>query len=268
MLFKTLTLVNLAKKAMRTLVPEHVIIELSDWNFHDTLVNVFFEGISFKFCCKSKSDLNVFLNPYYHEYDVPLFASKVLEKGDVIIDVGAYGGLYTLIGGKTVGETGQVIAFEANPQNFMILQQNVHLNKLDNVLMISKAAGKERSRMRLCYNERRGAFTSAHKRPEKIIEAEVIPIDDVTKNIDTIKLLKIDTEGCDLEVLKGAQETLKKTEFLIVEQNDKSVRKMLSSFGFKLYLFTCSLNLVGVREGNEALFLKQIFAQPEERECH
>ena len=246
-LFKTITLVNLAKKGINALVSRKITGELH-WIFRDAVVEVNFGGITYSFQCPRGYDFNVYLNPYYHECDVVSFAFGVLQKGDVFIDVGAHGGLYTLLGGKIVGSRGQVIAIEPNPDNLKFLRQNAKLNKLNNILIIPKAASDEKSKIKLYYELKKTALTSAMTRASKIIEVEAITLDEISGIYDSIKLLKVDTEGYDLKVLRGAHHTLRKTKCIVVEQSNGHVRKMLAGFGFRLYFLTSSHYLVAINK--------------------
>ena len=236
-LFKTTTLVNLAKKAINAILSRRIAGEPLHWLFKDTIVKVDFRGLTYYFHCPKGYDFNVYLNPYYHEYDVASFVFDVLQKGDVFIDVGAHGGLYTLLCGKIVGSEGRVIAIEPNPDNLKFLRQNVKLNQLYNINVISKAASDEKLKINLNYETKKTALTSTVSGASKTVEVETMLIDEVTEKYDSIKVLKIDTEGYDLKVLKGAHYTLQKTHYLVVEQNTAPVKAFLSKRGF----FTCSL---------------------------
>ena len=59
------------------------------------------------------------------------------KEGDVVIDVGAHIGRYTIIASKRVGPNGKVIAIEADPSNFEMLNRNIQLNRLANVTTLN-----------------------------------------------------------------------------------------------------------------------------------
>jgi FkbM family methyltransferase len=50
------------------------------------------------------------------------------KEGDMVVDIGAHIGRYTIIASKRVGANGKVIAIEANPSNFEMLKRNIQLN--------------------------------------------------------------------------------------------------------------------------------------------
>jgi len=233
-LFKTTTLANLAKKGINAMVSKRITGEPLHWLFKDTIVKVDFRGLTYYFHCPKWHDFNVYLNPYYPECDVVSFVFDVLQEGDVFIDVGAHGGLYTLLSGKIIGSEGRAIAIEPNPDNLKFLRQNVKLNQLNNVTVIQKAASDEKLKINLHYETKKTALTSTMIGASKTVEVETTLIDEVTEKYDSIKLLKIDTEGYDLKVLKGAKYTLQKTHYLVVEQNTAPVKALLSKLDFSL----------------------------------
>ncbi len=62
--------------------------------------------------------------------------SKIIKKGDIFIDVGAYiDGWYSLLAAKKIGPKGHVFAFEPNPSCYRRLKENIKLNNLDNVTL-------------------------------------------------------------------------------------------------------------------------------------
>ena len=54
-------------------------------------------------------------------------------KGDIVVDLGAYLGRYTLTSSNLVGENGRVVAIEGDPSHYEMLDKNLKLNKVSNV---------------------------------------------------------------------------------------------------------------------------------------
>lgn len=244
-LFKIVTLMNLVKKAMISLSNKKEI-ELTKWFFDDCIVRIGFLDITYNFYCPRGYDFNIFLNPFFHEYDITLFVHNILQKGDVFIDVGAHGGLYTILASKKVGSKGQVISVEPNPENLKFLKLNIKLNKLKNVSIIPKAADEIKRKIALFYRSEDTALTSTLRstKSSKCIEVETTTLDRITERFDSIKMIKIDTEGYDIKVLKGAKRTLLKSHYLVVEQNTSDIVESLVSSGFDLSLSTPSRYLL------------------------
>jgi FkbM family methyltransferase len=58
---------------------------------------------------------------------------------DIVIDIGANVGYYTLLAARQVGNVGEVYAFEADPDNFKVLTDNIAINSFTNVKPVRKA---------------------------------------------------------------------------------------------------------------------------------
>jgi len=227
-LLKSITFLNLIKKSLSSRLP------LTIWGFDGCTIKAKFLTDSYNFYLPKGYDFNIYLNPYFHEYEVAQFVFRSLSLGDIFFDVGAHGGLFTIIAGKKVGKTGKVLSFEPNPLNLNFLRLNIRLNGLNNVTVIPKAADHKSGKMKLFYSKRETALTSVERMGQSMIETEATTIDEVAKKLDFIKIIKIDTEGNDWKVLKGALETLRKTCCVIVEQNTSEVRELLLIVGFQL----------------------------------
>lgn len=62
-----------------------------------------------------------------------------LKTGDIVFDLGAYHGLYTVLASQKIGLSGKIYAFEPDPVNFEILKENIEKNNIKNVVLINKA---------------------------------------------------------------------------------------------------------------------------------
>jgi len=176
-----------------------------------------------------------------------LFLSLI--SGDVFLDVGAHGGLYTLIAAKKVGSQGIVLSFEPNPLTLCFLKLNIMLNALDNVIVIPKAVSDRSGKITFYYTVHDLALTTVLHQKERSFEVETTTIDDIVSihKLNFVKILKVDTEGYDLKVLKGALNTLRKTRYVIVEQNTSDVRQLLSNQNFQLSTLKPSCYLLATK---------------------
>lgn len=173
------------------------------------------------------------LLPYVHEpYEYHKWFFKILtssnDKRAIFVDVGAYIGGYALRA-CTLGA--KVIAIEPDKESFLILSKNVKINDYRDVYLFNVAAGSKKE-------------NSSIIKPKSCTHVSydnVLPLDKLVTQIldekDHIKLMKIDVEGVELDVLKGAKKILKKTEYLMVEiwpHSKSEVYDLLSSEGFKI----------------------------------
>ena len=85
--------------------------------------------------CRSSLRFNDLVIMTIHEDDMLQLFNP--SKGDIVVDVGAYLGRYTLTSSIRVGENGKVIAIEADPSHYEMLNKNLELNKISNVTTIN-----------------------------------------------------------------------------------------------------------------------------------
>ena len=164
--------------------------------------------------------------------------------GDVVIDAGAYVGVITLIMSKLVGERGKVISFEPDPLNYENLLENIKKHSLKNIIPINKGLMNKSGKMDFYSNR---GVSSSYIKPDNYnnpIKIKTTTLDYELKKlrIHKINFLKVDVEGAEIDLLKGAEKTLKNNNVNIsvasyhVVNGEKTcfkVRDLLNSFGYK-----------------------------------
>lgn len=139
--------------------------------------------------------------------------TNLLEPGDFVVDCGANMGFTTVFFAHFVGPSGRVVAFEPLPSNAEDIRQNVALNDLNNVDIRQAAVGSANTEATIALTPN-GVLTS--DRSWRLITVPVVRLDDAVKE-GTPTFLKVDVEGFELEVLKGAQRVLSFTPKLDIE---------------------------------------------------
>jgi len=167
------------------------------------------------------------------EGDVHDFIVDNLKRGDVFVDVGANIGYYTILASRLVGTGGRVFAVEPVPQTVKVLKFNIKLNGLRNVTVVDKVAWNSccKLKMKIAFGEF-GRASFFHNGVE--VDVDAIPLDEVLVNVPKIKLIKIDVEGAEYEVLQGLRRTLTRTEYVVLELSRKvgECLKLLREYGF------------------------------------
>ena len=166
-----------------------------------------------------------------------------------VFDIGANVGYFVLLAAKVLGDQGTVHAIEAEPNNVDRLQQNVSLNEYSNVTARQIAAGANRTTLELdvrsTSNTHRMAELGSGEKPNERIDVDVYPIDQIATEApisenDAI-VLRMDVEGYEHEVFKGAKDILKRDVpiFVFVELHSslhknerKSIIDQLERTGF------------------------------------
>lgn len=157
--------------------------------------------------------------------------SKLVQKNDTILDVGANIGLMTMPFSKIVGKEGKVLSFEPQSKIYYILCANVAINNLSNVEPYNLAVGDSNEPLFLPNIDytRLGNFGGISLSNNGSIRIGQIKLDDFI--FERLNFIKIDVEGMEIDVLKGANKTIQKHRpILYVENNDKNKSESLLSF--------------------------------------
>ena len=141
------------------------------------------------------------------------FLIRFLQPGMTVLDIGAHHGLYTLLASKRVGPQGKVFSFEHCTRERTALLQHLRINHCANVTVEPLAIGAACGDINLCAiaempNGHHGSANLAADIPVTLKPAPTpfVKLDDwlVTKRINEVDCIKLDVEGGELEVLKGA----------------------------------------------------------------
>jgi FkbM family methyltransferase len=177
----------------------------------------------------------------FREYYEPELAylEKLLSPGKVFIDVGANFGVYALVASKLVGATGRVTAFEPTAQSFAILQQNIELNHCANVSAFRVALTHSRGNAWL-YHGWDPVGNSLGMDPFCGDEGEEVQTDALDNlleenGIDRVDVIKVDVEGAEELVLRGATKSLTRCRPVVIFEFNPgcAVRLGLSPNGAK-----------------------------------
>jgi FkbM family methyltransferase len=190
----------------------------------------------------------------YSEGEVALFR-QVLAAGDTVLDIGANIGAHTVAMAQLVGPAGSVYAFEAQRVLLQILCGNVALNEFANVHAFPSAAGRARGRIAvpaLDYTrvDNFGGIAIGQGGGE---EVDLVAVDEL--RLRQVKLIKIDVEGMELEVLHGAAHCIAKHRPIMLIETLKcdkdAVSEWLKNSG---YLTTAAgMNFLAIHNGDQAL---------------
>jgi len=174
------------------------------------------------------------------------FKDFLPKRGDVVIDCGASLGDYTLLYSSLVGKEGKIVAFEPNGMAFNLLVKNIDVNGVKNIIALNMAVYDKAGIVTL----KRGKYSTDDRivylkaRSKDLYTKRATTIDATVKKLKLPKvdLIKIDVEGAEYQVLKGALFTLEKFRpKIIVEVHEwikkgirRRVLKYLERLGYKL----------------------------------
>lgn len=146
--------------------------------------------------------IEIFRECVYEQFGSP-------REGDIVIDVGAYVGMFTIKAGKLVGDKGLVVAVEPEPRNLALLEHNIESYNLRNTKIIRKAALDKETKTRLFLSNRAACHSLFHH-SKHYIEVEADSLDNIVSKLglDHVDFIKIDAEGAELEILRGSEKIL------------------------------------------------------------
>ncbi|HYP39565.1 MAG TPA: FkbM family methyltransferase [Chloroflexia bacterium] len=137
-----------------------------------------------------------------------------LKEGDVVLDIGANIGYYTILAARRVGPSGRVFAFEPDPRNFSLLQKNLRTNGCTNVHVARKAVSDFTGTIRLYLDKlNKGDHAIYDVGGRQSIEVGAVRLDDYFSNYGgKIDLIKIDVQGAEGKVLRGMHGLLERNK--------------------------------------------------------
>lgn len=135
-----------------------------------------------------------------------------LKPGDVVFDIGANVGLYTVLLSKTVRDSGRVISFEPDPRNCEHLQDNLKLNEALNVKWYRKALGERTGSASLFTGSVIGGGSLVSQQggghSEQVVELAQGDELVTGEKLPVPRAVKIDVEGYENSVIQGLRHTL------------------------------------------------------------
>ncbi len=170
---------------------------------------------------------------------------RLLPAGGTFVDVGANKGDFSLIAARTTGPEGRVIAFEPSPENAGWTRKSVELNGYPNVELLELALSDSEGEAQLHL----GRWSGWHSLVPRQVDQETITVRMRTldavlaeRGSPAVDMLKIDVEGAELAVLRGARRTLAQEHGLWIlldvhpdrEVDPAEVAQVLRAQGFEL----------------------------------
>ena len=192
----------------RCLLETGVIVSLRRWNLRMHLPAAW-RGIA------------KFMFVFREDYEPELtFLERILSPGKTFIDVGASFGIYSLLASRLVGRTGHVMSFEPTSASFRILEQNIALNRLVNVSASRLALCHTTGTTWLYHGVEPGSNSlgnsSAHGQKGEVVSTDRLDDVLVQSSVNRVDVIKMDVEGAEELVLRGAKQALTTFQPIII----------------------------------------------------
>lgn len=185
--------------------------------------------------------------------------NKILKSGDVIFDVGANFGYYSIKIVNILNKNCKVFAFEPNPRTYIRLVKNIELNNYNDVITAQQTGlgdSEEAANIIANINNSGGSYINENGKGEKV---PITTLDKYCRQncISQISFIKIDVEGFEEKVLLGAAESIAKFKpVILIELNPTTLRRQESSiaeivnilkrYGYQLFI-PCRNKLVPLK---------------------
>jgi len=181
-----------------------------------------------------------------------IFENTVRE-GDVVFDIGANVGFYTLLASVLVGEGGKVYAFEPLPRNLSSLKSHMKINGVTNVEIIEAAVADHNGAARF---EESPDPSMSHLSAQGAVEVRTVSLDDLISRgeIPAPDFIKIDVEGAEASVLRGARDVLEVRNPAILlathgRPQHQECHLLLESLGYRVQVLAEGVNAKGAMRG-------------------
>jgi len=147
--------------------------------------------------------------------------TRFVKPGMAVVDIGANIGYFTMLLASLVEPSGLVVAVEPNPENIKLLEASRRLNGFDHVLIIQAAAGRQTGLLRLNVSYSNGITGELSDDVDAIFASHpvsCVALDRILPKDRRINLIKVDTEGAELNALIGLSETIDRDHPVIVSE--------------------------------------------------
>lgn len=176
----------------------------------------------------------------FSEGEVEVFR-QIIRPGDAVIDVGANIGAHTLCFAQQCGPTGCVVAFEPQRICFQALCANMAINNVTNALCLPYAVGSVIGEISVpTLNVHADTNFGGLSLGGAVIGERVRVITLDTLNLQACRLVKIDVEGMEQDVLRGAVALIGKYKPVLYVENDRpdkaaALIRFIDSLGYVMY---------------------------------
>jgi len=165
-----------------------------------------------------------------YEMNKRLAFEREIKDGSIIYDIGANVGYFTLLASVMVGENGRVYAFEPLPRNIDFLKKHISLNIISNIEVIEAAVSSDSGE---AFFDLGASTAMGHLSEDGGLHVRMVSLDDLvsTRRISPPNYMKIDVEGAEYEVLRGAKGIIETYQpILFLDTHQRSAHKETINF--------------------------------------
>ncbi len=192
-----------------------------------------------KLCIENTQELYRARTFWTKEPETINWIMNYIEDGDVLYDIGACVGQYSLLTGYLYPKS-TIYAFEPHVKNFRRILDNITLNKSENVVPVYLALSDKPGLETFCLYQKETGTTGSQlyhlEGAQLSYKIQVLTVDQLTSIFDFPNHIKIDVDGIEFDIIKGMEQTLKdpRLKSVLVEFNEKTeeIIKLFEDNGF------------------------------------
>jgi FkbM family methyltransferase len=217
-------------------------------------------------CFSQRLMLDHFHSGRLLEPETSALVDMLLQPGDTFIDIGGHVGFFSMLAAGLVGPTGRVYVFEPERTNYTHLLTHIALNKVHHVFPFQWAVGYSTSVVdfftnvdndggHALWDPGRHPFNQKSRQQVSKESVFLVSLDDIFGSAQPgfVKLIKIDTEGNEANVLRGARNFLTRAQVpaVIAEINqfglaqlgssEQEMRTLMTDLGYTTYALLSDL---------------------------
>lgn len=208
----------------------------------------------------------------YQEYHSMKFIESYLSEGDSFLDIGANIGIYSLLASSLVGKNGSVESFEPCPATYNRLEENITRNLIMQVNLHNLALGEKEGIVKLTteYDATNFVVKNSSNIHSKIVTVPCKRLDHFFEAYRNFAMAKIDVEGYELSVLKGATSLLESCNPPVIQLeingsysrygiDNQDIIAFLKQYGYEPAIYNADTNDLIFTEKNwdEILFINK-----------
>lgn len=174
-----------------------------------------------------------------YEVNVRKKFEELIQVGDVVYDLGAMVGFYTLLAAELVKRNGRVYAFEPSPRHIYHLKKNIEINRYKNVIIMNYATSDENGE---AFFDTGKSISTGHLAKRGDLTVRTTSLDSLcsTGKIIQPDFIKMDIEGAEYKALIGAKNILQqKHPKLLISTHSKELHTQccdyLRKYSYKIY---------------------------------
>jgi FkbM family methyltransferase len=186
-----------------------------------------------------------YVNGYWlghFELEIQAAIARILSPGDFFLDVGANAGLLSLVALRKIGPHGKCVSLDPDPANCQNMAELARLNALTNWVIVQKAAAESPGKLRFATASAGNPTGHLAREGESAntFDVDVTTVDEISREHGAPRLVKVDVEGAEVRVLRGAAQTLREMRpALLIELHApdlaSAARDLLHDAGYRFY---------------------------------